>query len=112
MGCVGTEELISTLSTLLHPVSPHITPLVTPLAPSVMPECSHLVALLAEYIDGRLPEDQRAELERHLGACPECVAFVRTFRSTVSLLQSLSEQDLPAALRVRLRAFLEEQHRS
>ena len=77
-----------------------------------MPSCSRLVALLTEYLDGRLPDTLRSELEQHLAACPECVAFVRTFRSTLSLVRSLSEQDLPAELRLRLRAFLDEHNRS
>lgn len=77
-----------------------------------MPDCSRLVALLTEYLEGRLPDTLRSDLEQHLAACPECVAFVRTFRSTLSLVRSLSEQDLPAELRLRLRAFLDEHARS
>lgn len=77
-----------------------------------MGDCSRLVALLTEYLDGRLPQHLRSDLEQHLETCPECVAFVRTFRSTVSLCQSLTEQDLPAELRLRLRAFLDEHGRS
>ena len=52
------------------------------------------------------------DLEQHLDACPECVAFVRTFRSTVTLVQSLREDELPAELRLKLRAFLDGQSRS
>ena len=73
-----------------------------------MPSCSRLVSLLSDYLDGRLPSDVRAELEQHLSGCPECTAFVGTFRSTLSLLQSLSEEDLPEELRVRLRAFIDD----
>jgi anti-sigma factor (TIGR02949 family) len=77
-----------------------------------MGDCSRLVALLTEYLEGRLSQDLRSDLEHHLEGCPECVAFVRTFRSTVSLVQSLTEQDLPPELRLRLRAFLDEHGRS
>lgn len=73
-----------------------------------MPDCSRLLSLLAEYLDGRLPAEVRAELDRHLSGCPECTAFVGTFRSTVSLLQSLQEKDLPEELRLRLRAFIDD----
>lgn len=72
-----------------------------------MPDCSRLISLLSDYLDGRLPSDVRAELEQHLSGCSECTAFVATFRSTVSLLQSLSENDLPEELRLRLRAFID-----
>ena len=71
-------------------------------------DCPRLVALLSDYLDGRLPADVRADLEQHLSGCSECTAFVGTFRSTVSLLQSLSDNDLPQELRVRLRAFLDD----
>lgn len=77
-----------------------------------MPECSRLLSLLSDYLDGRLRADVRLDLERHLSGCPECAAFVGTFRSTVSLLQSLSEQDLPEELRLRLRAFLDDRCKS
>jgi len=71
-------------------------------------DCPKLVALLSDYLDGRLPADVKADLEQHLSGCSECTAFVGTFRSTVSLLQSLSDNDLPEELRVRLRAFLDD----
>ena len=77
-----------------------------------MAECSRLLSLLSDYLDGRLRSDVRLDLEQHLSGCKECAAFVGTFRSTVSLLQSLSEQDLPEELRLRLRAFLDERCKS
>lgn len=73
-----------------------------------MPDCSRIVSLLSDYIDGRLPEDVRRDLEQHLSGCSECTSFVGTFRSTVALLQSLNEQDLPEELRLRLKAFLDD----
>ncbi len=76
------------------------------------PPCSRVVTLLADYLDNRLPADIRADLEHHLGGCSECTAFVGTFRSTVSLLQSLTDDDLPEELRVRLKAFLDDRCKS
>jgi len=76
------------------------------------PACPRIVALLSDYLDGRLPADVRSALEQHLGGCAECAAFVDTFRSTVTLLQSLTEDDLPAALQVRLKAFLDDRSNS
>ena len=73
-----------------------------------MGDCSSLLALLSDYLDNRLPADVRADLEAHLGGCSDCTAFVGTYRSTVSLLQSLSDEDLPEELRIRLRAFLDD----
>ena len=73
-----------------------------------MPECSRIVELLSDYLDNRLSPDARHDLEQHIGGCSECATFVESFRSTVSLLQSLTEDDLPDELRLRLKAFLDE----
>ena len=73
-----------------------------------MPDCPRIVSLLSDYIDGRLQADVRKDLEQHLRGCTECTTFVGTFRSTVALLQSLNEDDLPEELRVRLKAFLDD----
>ena len=75
-------------------------------------DCPHLVSLLSDYIDGRLPADVRRDLEQHLGGCPECTTFVDTFRTTVALLQSLNEDDLPEELRLRLKAFIDDRSAS
>ena len=77
-----------------------------------MPDCSRIVSLLTDYLDGRLPSDVRRDLEQHLSGCGECTAFVGTFRSTISLLHSISEQDLPEELRLKLRAFLDDRCKS
>lgn len=71
-------------------------------------DCPRLVSLLSDYIDGRLPADVRSDLEQHLSGCSECTNFVGTFRSTIALLQSLREEDLPEELRLRLKAFLDD----
>ena len=70
--------------------------------------CSKVIALLADYIEGRLPPLVQADLDRHLSACESCVGQVRTYRSTVSLLHSLREEDLPEELRLSLSAFLDQ----
>ena len=77
-----------------------------------MPDCPRIVSLLSDYIDGRLPADVRHELEQHLSGCAECTTFVGTFRSTVAMLQSLREDELPDELRLRLKAFLDDRSKS
>lgn len=69
--------------------------------------CSEVVGLLVDYLDGRLSKTTPAELERHLAACEACVSYLRTYRSTVSLLGSLREKDPPPELCLTLRAFLD-----
>ena len=68
-----------------------------------------MVALLADYLEGRLPGERHAELTRHLDDCHGCLAQLQTYRSTVSLLRSLREAgNLPSDLRLTLSAFLEQ----
>ena len=69
--------------------------------------CSTIVAFLLDYIEGRLPAATRAELETHLAGCPSCVAHVRTYRTTVDLLRSLRDEDLPPELRATVHGFLD-----
>ncbi len=75
-----------------------------------MKPCSRVISLLADYLERRLPADVRARLERHLADCEVCLRQLRTYESTVSLLRSLQEEDLPPELRLRLRAFIDRKH--
>ena len=77
-----------------------------------MARCSELLGLLVDYLEGRLPASTHADLEQHLAACPGCIQYLRTYRSTVSLLGSLKDDDLPPELRSRLRAFIDDRARN
>ncbi len=65
------------------------------------------MALLADFVEHHLTPDVHADLERHLAACPRCIAQLKTYQSTVSLLRSIKEEDLPAELRCTLRSFVD-----
>jgi anti-sigma factor RsiW len=47
--------------------------------------CRELVDFLNDYLDGALPPRRRAEFERHLEACPECVSYLESYRETIRL---------------------------
>ncbi len=47
--------------------------------------CRELIDFIAEYLDGGLDDAPRVEFERHLGVCPSCVAYLDSYRTTVSL---------------------------
>ncbi len=68
--------------------------------------CTDIVALLADFVEQHLPPAVHADLERHLSACPRCVAQLKTYQSTVALLRSIEEDELPDELRCTLKAFL------
>jgi anti-sigma factor RsiW len=69
--------------------------------------CEDTVRLLVEFLERQLPPDVHADLERHLSACPRCLAQLKTYESTVSLLRSIREDDLPSDLRWTLKSFLD-----
>lgn len=69
--------------------------------------CKDLVGLLADYVEHQLPAAVHASLERHLSACPRCVAQLKTYESTISLLRTIQDRDLPPELRCTLKAFLD-----
>jgi anti-sigma factor RsiW len=71
------------------------------------PGCCNVVRLLADYLERQLPPALSAELQTHLQKCPRCVAQLRTYESTVSLLRSLRDDELPADLRLTLKSFID-----
>ena len=70
-------------------------------------KCGNLVRLLADYLEHQLPSRTQAELEQHLARCPRCVAQLHSYQSTVSLLRSLREDELPPELRLTLKSFID-----
>ncbi|HXH05947.1 MAG TPA: zf-HC2 domain-containing protein [Vicinamibacterales bacterium] len=74
--------------------------------------CCRIVSLLADYLEGRLAPAVRADLDRHLAGCDACLRQLRSYESTLSLLRSLRDEDLPEELRCSLRAFLDARERN
>jgi hypothetical protein len=74
---------------------------------SAKPGCCKVVRFLADYLERRMESQVRQDLDAHLQKCPRCVAQLRTYESTVSLLRSLSDDELPPDLRLTVRSFLD-----
>jgi anti-sigma factor RsiW len=56
------------------------------------------------YVDGRLKEGERLEMEKHLSTCGVCQLRVNEFRSVHALLDELPMIEPSAAFDVRVRA--------
>ena len=69
--------------------------------------CGSVVKLLADYLERHLPPSLRQEFEQHLQKCPRCVAQLHTYESTVHLLRSLKEDELPPELRLTVKSFID-----
>jgi anti-sigma factor RsiW len=68
--------------------------------------CASGVELLMDYLEGVLPSDVQAALDRHVAGCPRCAAFVESYRSTPRILREASVMTLPADIETSLQAFL------
>lgn len=69
--------------------------------------CKDIVRLLVDFLEHQLPPDVQADLERHLSKCPRCLTQLKTYESTVALLRTVKEDDLPLELRWTLKSFLD-----
>jgi Putative zinc-finger len=54
--------------------------------------CRQLVELVADYLDGLLPEKMMADVEDHLAGCDGCTAYVSQIRQTIVELRRLAER--------------------
>ena len=48
--------------------------------------CKDIVATITAYLEGALPEADRARFEAHLAECDFCVDYVAQMRATVARL--------------------------
>jgi predicted anti-sigma-YlaC factor YlaD len=63
---------------------------------------------LSEYLDGSLPERQRAAIAEHLPGCASCRGELEALRRTVALLRDLPSVEPPDALATRILAQIAE----
>jgi anti-sigma factor RsiW len=66
--------------------------------------CSRMENKILPYVDGRLKESERLEMEKHLAACGACQLRVNEFRAVTSLLDEVPQIEPSAAFDVRVRA--------
>ena len=59
--------------------------------------CRDVIEFLAEYIEGALPESERALFEEHLSLCRDCVAYLNTYRQTVLLEKQAFDDESKAS---------------
>lgn len=47
--------------------------------------CQDATNLILEFLSGELSPESNSEFEKHLQVCPDCVAFLNTYRKTIEL---------------------------
>jgi len=66
--------------------------------------CGRMENKILPYVDGRLKERERLEMEKHLATCAACQLRVNEFRMVAGFLEELPEIAPSAAFDVRVRA--------
>jgi len=74
--------------------------------------CREAIDVLADYLDGTMPPEAAAELERHLADCAPCRAYLATYRKTRELGAAAGRVEMPEEMQERLHWFLAAQLRT
>jgi len=68
--------------------------------------CGKMETRILAYVDGRLKESERAEVEKHLGGCAACRLRVNEFRAVNELLDELPVIEPSGAFNARVHALV------
>lgn len=56
--------------------------------------CKELVELVTDYLDHRMPAEQRLRFEEHIAFCSPCAVYLEQIRQTITVTGALREDDL------------------
>jgi anti-sigma factor RsiW len=72
--------------------------------------CGRTKKLLYEFVEGDLNPETSRKLEKHIGDCPPCLEYVKSYRRTIELTHChcLPEKPMPDALKQKLHEFIEQ----
>ena len=55
--------------------------------------CRELAGFAADYVEGALDPQERARFDAHVGKCPDCATYLRTYAETVRLAKDAHADD-------------------
>ncbi len=64
--------------------------------------CAELEELICDYLDGTLTAARKAEVERHLEACPACAEVARDSAAAVAFMERAADVEPPPELVTRI----------
>ena len=68
--------------------------------------CKELVEIITDYLEGTLPERDRARFDAHLMTCPPCREYVAEMNTTLRLAGRITVESISQGARDQLlRAF-------
>jgi len=65
--------------------------------------CKEVVEIVSDYLEDALSARDRARFEAHLAGCAGCTTYVEQMREIIRLTGMLTEEQVPAEHRERLR---------
>jgi anti-sigma factor RsiW len=68
--------------------------------------CSRMETKILAYVDGRLKESERLDVEKHLASCAACKLRATEFRAVHSLLDELPQIEPSEAFDLRVHALI------
>ncbi len=69
--------------------------------------CRDFSKFLSDYLEGELPQEQSLVFDHHIGECPDCKAYLSTFRETIRLGKAVcQEEEAPAEISPELTAAI------
>lgn len=73
-------------------------------------DCGRTKKLLFEFVEGDLNPETSSRLEKHIGDCPSCLEYVKSYRATIELTHRhcLPDKPMPDSLKDKLREFIEQ----
>ena len=64
--------------------------------------CAELEELICDYVDGTLTAARKADVERHLEACPACAEMARDAAAAVAFMERAADVEPPPELITRI----------
>lgn len=68
--------------------------------------CSEITDLMFNYLNDKLSPTIKREFQQHLRICPDCVAFLSTYKKTVAVTGSVAIEEIPPKVRKNILTFL------
>ena len=69
-------------------------------------KCTEFLKELTDYLDGKITENLKLELDEHLHWCHECHVVMNTTKKTIEIYRDSQLYELPEDLRSRLRSAI------
>lgn len=74
-------------------------------APDNERTCQRVTDLIIDYLTEALEPAMRAAFAVHLHNCPDCIAFLQTYKQTVRVTRTLRYENIPAEMLARVQQF-------